>query len=128
MDIRIILSEFFHTPAGTTIVALFGLAIVDLVLGVIAALRDETFQLQAIDAWVRKTLLGRLLMPTVLLIAGYLLGGIQLTGDVTTQLTSPGAWLTTAGLTAAATVLLGLVGSIQESLQPKPGARAVPTE
>ena len=127
MTAQQILTAFFDTPAGTMIIGLFGLAVVDLVLGVIAAVRDGVFQLEAISAWCRSVLMGRLLMPTVLRIAGYLLGGLRLTGvDIGSQLTSPGAWLTTIGLGAAGTVLLGLIGSIQESLQPKPGTRAVP--
>lgn len=125
MTIQQVLGDFFATPAGAMVVVLFGLALLDLALGVLAAIRDKVFTWAAIDSWVRRTLAGRIVPVTLVLIVGHLLGGISIAGDIGSQLTSPGAWLTGAGLAAGATIVAATAASILDSLRPQ-ADRAVP--
>lgn len=114
-----VVREFFATPAGTGVVLLFALAALDFLMGTFAALRDGTFQLDAIAAWIRKHIAGRVLPVTAVLVIGHMLGGLTLGGGLADVL-SPGTVLTTIGLGAAGVYVLEVIGSVKESLTPKP--------
>jgi hypothetical protein len=65
------LNEFLQSQAGTLLIAMVAVAFVDFATGVLAALRDGTFALDAIAAFVRKHLLGRVVPIGILLVTGY---------------------------------------------------------
>lgn len=97
MDVQ----EFLNSTAGLAVKGALVAAFLDFAFGVFAALRDGTFALDAIAAFVRKHLLGRVFPVSVLAIAGYL------TAD--TVMIAAGA----AALTAyAAETLASIYGSI----------------
>lgn len=98
------LNEFLNSTAGLAVKGALIAAFVDFAFGVFAALRDGSFQLDAIAAFVRKHLLGRVFPVSVLAIAGYL------TNDPIMIAAGAGA------LTAYAAETLG---SIYKSLLPK---------
>lgn len=122
-----VIREFFQTPAGAAVVALFALAGLNFLLGTFAAIRDGVFQLEAIGAWLRKDIAGKVLPATAVLLIGHMLGGLTFDDGVSGVIT-PGGIITTIGLGMAATYVLGAIGSLQESLVAKPGTRKVPTE
>ena len=68
------LHTFLGSEAGIALQALVVAAIVDFVTGSIAAVRDATFQWQALGAWIRKHLLGRVSMIAVALLVAYYTG------------------------------------------------------
>lgn len=68
------LNEFLNSTAGLAVKGALVAAFLDFAFGVFAALRDGTFQLDAIAAFVRKHLLGRVFPVSVLAVAGHLTG------------------------------------------------------
>ena len=66
------LNAFLNSTPGLAVKGALIAAFVDFAFGVLAAFRDGTFQLDAIAAFVRKHLLGRVFPVSVLAIAGYL--------------------------------------------------------
>lgn len=68
---REILSEFLNSPAGQGLAAMLVAAFLDFATGSFAALRDGTFALDALAAFLRKHLWGRVAPIGVLLIVGY---------------------------------------------------------
>jgi hypothetical protein len=121
------LQEFFGTPAGSAIILVTVLAVADFAFGVFAAFRDDVFQLDALAAWVRKHIMGRVAPILGTLFLGAALGGISVQDGVGGIL-SPGAVLTGVGILAATTYVLEVIGSIKESMTPKPLVREVPEE
>jgi hypothetical protein len=121
-----VIREFFGTPAGTGVVLVFGLAVLEWLLGTFAAIRDGVFRLDSIGAWIRKHLAGRVLPLTTVLVLGHMLGGLAIEGAA--DLLSPGTVLTTIGLGAAGVYILEVIGSVRESLTPRPDTRDVPTD
>jgi hypothetical protein len=69
--VREILSEFLNSPAGQGLAAMLVAAFLDFATGSFAALRDGTFALDALAAFLRKHLWGRVAPIGVLLIVGY---------------------------------------------------------
>ena len=69
------LQEFIDSPAGVALIAAVGAAFADLATGVLAALRDGTFSLDSIAAFLRKHIAGRVAPLGVLLGIGYFGGG-----------------------------------------------------
>lgn len=65
------LQEFINSPAGIAIIAAVGAAFADLVTGSLAALRDGTFSLDAVAAFLRKHIAGRVAPLAALLFLGY---------------------------------------------------------
>jgi hypothetical protein len=126
MTIVQVIRDFFDTPAGTAVLILFAIAVLKFLMGTFAAIRDDVFELQAVSAWVRKDLAGRVLPIAAVLVFAHMTGGMSI--DNGSDLLSPGTILTTIGIGASAVYVLEVIGSIRESLQPKPGTRAVPTE
>jgi hypothetical protein len=94
------IAAFFSAPAGQAALAVLIVAIVDLVLGVAAAFRDDTFQLDSVGAWLRKHIAGRVIPIWVLLFVGHFTAGISF-GDVPVLL---GVGLAAAGLYVAETI------------------------
>lgn len=115
-----VLISFMDSAAGQALAALYVLAVIDLVVGIAAAVRDGVYQLDATSAWVR-TNLSKLVIITATLVGGHLLGGLQISGLAEL----PGAAMTAAGLAGAAAYALGVIGSLQESLKSKPATVAV---
>ncbi len=97
-------TDIFNSLPGQTIYVMVGLAFLDLILGVLAALRDGTFKLDAIAAFLRSQVLGRVAPATVLI-----LGGIAVHQEL----------LTDAGYAAAALFVAETIGSIIASWGPK---------
>jgi hypothetical protein len=71
------LQAFLSSTEGIALQAMLGLAFADFVLGVLAAVRDGTFELEAIAAFLRKHLVGRVLPIGLLLLGTYYFGGID---------------------------------------------------
>jgi hypothetical protein len=65
------MQEFLNSDAGKALAGLLIVAFLDFVTGVFAALRDGTFALDAIAAFVRKHILGRVAPIGLLLVVGY---------------------------------------------------------
>lgn len=108
------IQSFFDTPGGTAVVALFALAALDFVLGVLAAVRDGVFQLDALAAWVRKHIAGRVLPITAALVIGHLAGGLSI--ESAQDVLSPGSVLTGIGIAAATAYILETIASVRGSL------------
>jgi hypothetical protein len=65
------LREFIQSQAGTALLAMVGIAFADFLTGSFAALRDGTFALDAIAAFLRKHIWGRVAPIGTLLVLGY---------------------------------------------------------
>lgn len=104
------LTAFLNDPAGLALKGVILLAFVDFVFGVFAALRDGTFALDAIGAFIRKHLAGRVFPIGVALVAGYYSGE---------------ALLTVPGLAAAAIYVAETAASVKGSLLPPPDSAKV---
>jgi hypothetical protein len=63
--------EFIQSQAGTALLAMVGIAFADFLTGSFAALRDGTFALDAIAAFLRKHIWGRVAPIGTLLVLGY---------------------------------------------------------
>lgn len=66
---------FIDSDAGKALAAMLIVAFADFVTGVLGALRDGTFALDAIAAFVRKHIWGRVAPIGLLLVVGYFGGG-----------------------------------------------------
>lgn len=121
------LSGFFDSPAGQAVLLVGLLATADFLLGVFAAIRDGTFTLEVIAAWVRSSLMGRAAPIFGALAVGYFAGGLTI-DDGVNGLLSPGTVITGIGLVAATAYVLEVIASIRESFIKKPETRAVPKE
>jgi hypothetical protein len=126
MTIVQVIRDFFDTPAGTAVLILFAIAVLKFLMGTFAAIRDDVFELQAVSAWVRKDLAGRVLPIAAVLVFAHMTGGMSI--DNGSDLLSPGTILTTIGIGASAVYVLEVIGSIRESFVPKPLTRNVPTD
>jgi hypothetical protein len=122
-----IIKEFFNTPAGQAVLLVAVLAVLDLAIGVIAAVRDNVFQFDAVAAWLRKTLMGRVIPIFGFLLVGHVIGGLSLSDGVS-SIIQPGVIITGVGIAGAATYVLEVLASIRESLVVKTDVRQVPTE
>ena len=71
MDFRVTLDAFFSSQAGQLALWVVLLPVVDLVLSLAAAVRDGTFQLDAIAAFLRKHVAGRIVPIWILLFVGH---------------------------------------------------------
>ena len=109
------LNEFLNSPAGVALIAATGAAFADLATGSLAALRDGTFSLDSIAAFLRKHIAGRVAPLGVLMFLGYFGGG---------TLGSLFLASAVAGLTAYAAET---AASIWDNLSPK-GDNPVPTD
>lgn len=69
------LQTFLDSPAGVALIGMVGVAFADLITGVLAAMRDDTFSLDSIAAFLRKHIAGRVAPIGALLLLGYFGGG-----------------------------------------------------
>lgn len=69
------LQTFIDSQAGAAILAMVGVAFADFATGAFAALRDGTFELDALAAFLRKHIWGRVAPIGTLLTLGYFGGG-----------------------------------------------------
>ena len=65
------IEQFVQSQAGAALIAMVGVAFADFLTGSFAALRDGTFALDALAAFLRKHIAGRVGPIGVLLILGY---------------------------------------------------------
>lgn len=107
------LVEFLASPAGIAVKASLVAAFLDFAFGAFAALRDGTFALDAVAAFVRKHLLGRVFPISVLAIAGYL------TSDLA---------MIAAGAAALTAYAVETMGSIYASLATKSTVSEIPVD
>lgn len=80
--------EFLASPAGLALKAALAAAFLDFAFGTFAALRDGVFALDAVAAFVRKHLLGRVLPVGVLALMGYLTGDLAMNAAAAAALTA----------------------------------------
>ncbi len=99
------ISAFLNDPSGLALKAVLLLAFLGFAFGVFSALRDGSFQLNAIAAFVRKHLMGRVFPVGTLLVAGYY---------------AHDGMLTAAGLTAAAAYTAETAASVVAAVKPMP--------
>jgi len=97
-----VIDQFFTTPTGNAALVLFAASFLVFLLGVSAALRDGTFDLKYVDAFVRTTIWGRVAPVTGALLLGYVTHV-----DI----------ITAGGVAAAAAVAAGMIGSALDSLR-----------
>lgn len=110
------LTEFLASTGGLAVKAALAAAFLDFAFGVFGALRSESFALDAIAAFVRKHILGRVAPISVLAYVGFT------TGDAIMTTAAAGA------LTAyAAETLASIYGSIQDAGAAK-GTPVVPVD
>lgn len=120
------LKAFFASPAGQAGILMLVLAFVDFALGILAAFRDGTFTLDAVAAWLRKHVAGRVLPIWIMLFAGHFTAGISVQtplGDLPVQLPLLGI-----ATFAALTYIAETLGSIAASWGPKREAQKVPVD
>lgn len=94
---------FLNDPAGIAFKAMLVAAFADFAFGVFGALKDGSFSTDALAAFVRKHILGRVLPIGTLLALGYF------NSDVT---------MTAAGAAAGAAYVVETMGSIYGSIKP----------
>ena len=99
------LREFIASEAGLAVQGLLLVAFADFATGTFAALRDGTFAVDAIAAWIRKHIAGRVAPIATLLVVGYF-------GGPSAQLFLGGA------IVAAAAYVTETAGSILGNLNP----------
>ena len=81
-------AAFLASPAGLALKAALAAAFIDFATGSFAALRDGTFALDSIAAFVRKHVLGRVAPITAVLAAGYFSGDQVLIAAAVAMLTA----------------------------------------
>ena len=64
-------TQFLDSTSGLAIKGALAAAFLDFAFGVFAALRDGTFAIDAIAAFLRKHLIGRVLPVSLLAVVGY---------------------------------------------------------
>lgn len=119
------LTAFFNTELGALVYLVLLAAFADLVVGVWAAVRDHTFELSAVAAFLRKHILGRVAPIFGLLAMGYLAGLVP-TPEGLGQFAP--AVFTLAGHAAALLYIAETFGSILESLRKEPPIALTPEE
>ena len=82
------LQALINSPAGLAIKGALIAAFLDFAFGVFAASRDGTFALDALAAFVRKHLLGRVFPLSVLALVGYYSGDAAMIGAAGIALTA----------------------------------------
>jgi hypothetical protein len=75
------LQLFLESPAGLALKGALVAAVIDFATGSFAAIKDGTFTVDALAAWVRKHLLGRV-APLAALLAGSYLSGDEVLATV----------------------------------------------
>jgi len=107
------LQTFLNSTAGTALTAMLAVAFVDFVTGVFAALRDGTFALDSIAAFLRKHIWGRVAPIGLLLVIGYY-GGDQV-----------GALFSAAAAAAALAYVAETASSVLGNINPPKSSEAI---
>jgi len=107
------LVDFLASPAGLAVKGALVAAFLDFAFGVFGSLRDGTFALDSVAAFVRKHLLGRVFPVSVLAVMGYL------TGDMV---------MITAAAAALTAYAAETLGSIYGSLATKSTVSEIPED
>lgn len=97
------LELFFSDPVGQAFLLLLALTIADVATGIFAAIRDGTFAMSVVAAFLRKHVLGRAAPVLLLLFLGFYAHVEALTG---------------LGLVSAAAYTLELMASIRGNISP----------
>lgn len=106
------MTEFLASTAGLAVKGALVAAFLDFAFGVFAAIRDGTFAIDALAAFLRKHLVGRVAPVTVLAVAGYYTGDALMIATAAASLTAYGA---------------ETLGSIYGSLRPPAASAEAPT-
>jgi len=110
MNFGEMLTALMEGPAGMAMSGVVILAIVELVTGIAKAFASKQFDVTLVDAWVRKTVAGRVIPILILLIAGEAVPDMSVLGlDINI--------LSTTGLAAAATFAVAALGSITDNIR-----------
>jgi hypothetical protein len=112
MNFTAALEAFFASDTGRYAALVLILPVIDWTLGTLAAIRDGTFQLDSLLAFVRKQIAGRVLPIWILMFLGY----------ITNDLVIPGVeWpvFSTFGTVLAIGYIVETIGSIMRSWGPK---------
>lgn len=80
------MEAFLSSEAGLAVKGALVAAFLDFAFGAFSALRDGTFALDAVAAFLRKHLVGRVLPVSVLAFAGYTTGDPLMTGAAVASL------------------------------------------
>jgi type IV secretory pathway VirB2 component (pilin) len=126
MDITQAIDQFMHSPAGQAVLLMALLAVLDFALGTFRAIQNGTFQLDALAAWLRKHIAGRVLPTFAVLIVGHIAGGLTV-DDGVAGILSPGTILTGIGIAMATAYILETIGSLRATLDSSAGD-TVPTD
>jgi len=105
------LEEFIASPGGIAVKAALIAAFLDFAFGVFFAVRDGSFALDALAAWLRKHLVGRVFPISLLAFAGYYSGDGMMIG---------------AAGAALAAYVAETTGSIYSSISTTAGANEKP--
>lgn len=95
------LTAWLADPTGIAVQGLLSLTIVLFGLGAFAAIRDSTFSLKYVDAFVRSTVAGKVLPAALVLLVGWLAQNMLLIA---------------LGTAFALTVTAGMLAAIKDSL------------
>lgn len=82
------LSAFLSDPTGLAVKGALVAAFLDFAFGVFAAIRDGTFALDALAAFVRKHLLGRVFPVSLLAVTAYITGDATMAAAAIAALTA----------------------------------------
>jgi len=82
------LEEFLASPGGIAVKGAMVAAFLDFAIGTFMALKEGTFALDAVAAFVRKHLLGRVFPISLLAVAGYLTGDLVMNSAAAAALTA----------------------------------------
>lgn len=119
------ISQFFSTEVGALVYLVLLAAFADFIVGVWTALRDGTFQISAVGAFLRKHIVGRVMPVFGLLGLGYLAGLVPTPAGLGQF--AP-AVFTLAGTAAALIYVAETFGAILEDLRRPTPAPLTPTE
>lgn len=107
------LTEFFESTGGLAVKAALIAAFLDFAFGIFAAVKDGTFAVDAVAAFLRKHLVGRVLPISLLAFVGYW---------------ASDALMTTAAAAALTAYAAETLGSIYGSINPPAASEVKETE
>jgi hypothetical protein len=121
------LQAFLNSDAGLALKGLLIVSFLDFATGSFAALRDGTFALDAIAAFVRKHVLGRVAPIGLLLVVGYFggeAGQLFLVGAIA----SAAAYVAETGASVLGNLNPPKASAVEETTDPATLLNPVPTE